>query len=77
MVRFYPWFNFYFPLFWGKVMYDNEFETVGMNDNISTGCKKLFFEESMVLNIFKTTSLCWELVLLRFKSKITTTQLHL
>ena len=22
-------FNFYFPLFWGMVMYDNEFETMG------------------------------------------------
>ena len=50
---------------------------IKLNDNISTGCKKLFFEESVVLNIFKTTSLCWELVLLRFKSKITTTQLDL
>ena len=50
---------------------------IKLNDNISTGRKKLFFEESMVLNIFKTTSLCWELVLLRFKSKITTMQLHL
>ena len=26
-VQFYPWFKFYFPLFWGMVMYDNEFET--------------------------------------------------
>ena len=42
---------------------------IKLNDNISTGCKKLFFEESMVLNIFKTTSLCWELVLLRFNQK--------
>ena len=27
--QFYPWFNeFYnFPLFWGMVIYDNEFET--------------------------------------------------
>ena len=25
----YPWFNFYFPLFWGMVSYDNEFETMG------------------------------------------------
>ena len=24
---FYPWFNFYFPLFLGMVMYDNEFGT--------------------------------------------------
>ena len=23
----YPWFNFYFPLFWGMVMCDNEFRT--------------------------------------------------
>ena len=22
-----PWFKFYFPLFWGMVMYDNLFET--------------------------------------------------
>ena len=27
MVQFYLWFKFYFPLFWGMVMYDNEFET--------------------------------------------------
>ena len=25
VVQFYPWFKFYFPLFWGMVMYDNEF----------------------------------------------------
>ena len=29
VVQFYPWFNFYFPLFWGMVMYDNEFKTMG------------------------------------------------
>ena len=27
VVQFYPWFKFYFPLFWGMEMYDNEFET--------------------------------------------------
>ena len=27
VVQFYPWFKFYFPLFLGVVMYDNEFET--------------------------------------------------
>ena len=27
MVHFYPWFKLYFLLFWGMVMYDNEFET--------------------------------------------------
>ena len=27
MVQFYPWFKFYFLLFLGMVMYDNEFET--------------------------------------------------
>ena len=27
MVQFYPWFKFYFPLFWGMVMY--EFKTKG------------------------------------------------
>ena len=27
VVQFYPWFNFYFPLFLGMVTYDNEFET--------------------------------------------------
>ena len=25
--NFFPWFKFYFPLFWGMVMYDNEFKT--------------------------------------------------
>ena len=29
VVQFYPWFNFYFPLFWGMVIYDNEFKTKG------------------------------------------------
>ena len=32
VVQFYPWFKFYFPLFLGMVMYDNEFET--MNNGI-------------------------------------------
>ena len=27
VVQFYPWFNFYFPLFLGMVMHDTEFET--------------------------------------------------
>ena len=27
VVSFYPWFNFYFPLFLGMLMCDNEFET--------------------------------------------------
>ena len=27
VVQFYPWFKFYFPLFLGMVMYDNEFDT--------------------------------------------------
>ena len=27
VVQFYPWFNFYFLLFLGMVMYDNEFKT--------------------------------------------------
>ena len=27
VVQFYPWFNFYFPLFLGMVMYDNQFKT--------------------------------------------------
>ena len=27
VVQFYPWFNFYFPLFLGMVIYDNEFRT--------------------------------------------------
>ena len=27
MVQFCPWFKFYFPLFLGMIIYDNEFET--------------------------------------------------
>ena len=27
VVQFYPWFKFYFLLFGGMVMYDNDFET--------------------------------------------------
>ena len=26
-VQFHPWLKFYFPLFWGMVIYDNEFKT--------------------------------------------------
>ncbi len=29
VIKFYPWFKFYFPLFWGMVMYGNEFKTKG------------------------------------------------
>ena len=43
VVLFYPWFKFYFLLFLGMVMYDNEFETkkkinprVKLNRNIYT-----------------------------------------
>ena len=28
VVQFYPWLNFYFPLFLGMVMYDNQFKTM-------------------------------------------------
>ena len=28
VVQFYPWFKFYFPLYLGMVIYDNEFETM-------------------------------------------------
>ena len=27
MVKFFPWFKFRFPLFWGMAVYENEFET--------------------------------------------------
>ena len=27
VVQFYPWFKFYFPLFLGMVIYDNEYRT--------------------------------------------------
>ena len=26
VVQFFPWFKFYFPLFWGMVIYDNGFK---------------------------------------------------
>ena len=29
VVQFHPWFKFYFHLFWGMVMYDNEFKIKG------------------------------------------------
>ena len=29
MVQFYPWFKLFFLLFWGMVMYGNEFERKG------------------------------------------------
>ena len=31
MAQFYPWFKYYFPLFWGMVMYNIEFETKESN----------------------------------------------
>ena len=34
VVQFYPWFKFFFPLFLGIVMYDNEFET---KENLNQG----------------------------------------
>ena len=36
VVQFYPWCKFYFSLFWGMVMYGNEFKTKGkrLNNNI-------------------------------------------
>ena len=36
VVQFYPWFKFYFLLFLGMVMYDNEFETKE-NKNLNQG----------------------------------------
>ena len=30
VVQFYPWFKFYVLLFWGRVLYDNKFETKGI-----------------------------------------------
>ena len=29
VVQFYLWFKFYFPLFWGMAIYDNQFKTMG------------------------------------------------
>ena len=31
VVQFCPWFKFYFPMFLGMVIYDNEFETIKEN----------------------------------------------
>ena len=33
VVQLCPWFKFYFPLFLGMVIYDNEFETKGKKLN--------------------------------------------
>ena len=49
VVQFCPWFKFYFFLFLGRVMYDDEFETMKNNitpriklkNNIYDSCKKL------------------------------------
>ena len=32
VIQFYPWLNFYFPLFLGMVMYDNEFKRKGIKN---------------------------------------------
>ena len=32
MIQFYPWFNLNFLMFWGMVMYDNEFITEENNN---------------------------------------------
>ena len=55
VVQFYPWFKFYFLLFLGIVMYDNEFET--KENNIWTKDKiepqhvhdSLFFRHQNIL----------------------------
>ena len=42
MVQFFPWFKFYFPLFLGMVMYDNEFnikEKMLTKDKIVFPCR--------------------------------------
>jgi len=31
VVQFYPWFNFYFPLFFFMLIHDNEYETENKN----------------------------------------------
>ena len=36
VVQFYPWFKFYFLLFLGMVMYDNEFETKANKLNLNS-----------------------------------------
>ena len=40
VVQFHPWFKFYFPLFLGEVMHDNEFKTkenkIQTKDKITT-----------------------------------------
>ena len=40
VLQFYPWFKFYFLLFLGIIMYDNEFETK-KNRNLTTTCIRL------------------------------------
>ena len=41
VVQFYPWFKFYFPLFCGMVMYDNEFDTKEIKIFITSTLKSL------------------------------------
>ena len=55
VVQFYPWFKFYFLLFLGIVMYDNEFETeeniISTKDKIEPQHKhdSLFFRHQNIL----------------------------
>ena len=60
--NFYPWSKFYFPLFWGMVMYDNEFKQreikfkprIKLNHNIIILCTtiKMLVPPSVVVVAF-------------------------
>ena len=50
MFQFYPWFNFYFPLFLCMVMYDNEYKTkeTKIEPRIKLNHNRDFYENTYV-----------------------------
>ena len=59
VVQLCPWFKFYFPLFLGMVIYDNEFKT-----------RKIKFKPRIKLNHNITNLSCFKLVFPSIKVKI-------
>ena len=47
-IQFYPWFKLYVLLFWGRVLYDNEFET--KENKILTGIKS---NHNIILDVYE------------------------
>ena len=53
-----PWFKFYFPLFWGMVMYDNLFETKEIKFKLTQELQNLLLRD--FLKDWSTQSNAWQ-----------------